>query len=90
MSIGHATQAYALLESGSIIGKNIFTNNIWQLSPLSYILENKGEKSAYSLTEVSNPSPFLSKYPTAFTVISFPSCKAKWFTISDEKDESVP
>ena len=81
MSIGQATQAYALLESGSIIGKNIFTNNMWQLSPLSYILENKGEKSAYSLTEVSNPSPFLSKYPTA---------TAKWFTISDEKDESVP
>ena len=69
MSIGQATQAYALLESGSIIGRNIFTNNMWQLSPLSYILENKGEKSAYSLTEVSNPSPFLSKHPTAFTVI---------------------
>lgn len=28
MSIGQATQAYALLESGSIIGKNIFTNNM--------------------------------------------------------------
>jgi hypothetical protein len=28
MSIGQATQAYTLLESGSIIDKNIFTNNM--------------------------------------------------------------
>ena len=57
---------------------------------LFYILENKGEKSAYNLTEVNNPSSFLSKYPTAFIVISFPSCRVKWFVISDEKDESEP
>ncbi len=48
---------------------------------LFYILEIRGEKSAYNLTEVSNPCSFLPKYPTAFTVISFPSYKV----ISDEK-----
>jgi hypothetical protein len=44
---------------------------------LTVLLENKGEKSAYNLTEVSKPSSFLSIHATALMAISLPSCKVK-------------